>query len=227
MTTQPVNPLDLASMRISYGSPAVNEADLPADWLTQFERWLADAVAAGVVEPNAMVLATVTTDGGPASRTVLAKGIDSAGVTFYTNYGSAKSADLVANPQAAVTFPWYLLQRQVNIRGTVERVDARTTAEYWATRPRGSQLGAWASPQSELIAGREVLDGLQAAVEARFGGGAKAVDAPSIPVPPHWGGWRIVPQTVEFWQGQRSRMHDRLRYRRLADGSWVIERLAP
>ena len=229
--------IDVAQMRISYAGEPLTEAGLAADWVSQFQLWLAQAVAAQLTEPNAMVVATADADGVPASRTVLAKGIDASGVTFYTNYGSAKSADLDVNPRASATFPWYPLQRQIHVRGTVERVDAATTGAYWATRPRGSQIGAWASPQSSVLGGfpatgaaesfREELERLQTEVEERFGGGSHAIDAPPIPVPPFWGGWRIVPTTVEFWQGQRSRMHDRLRYRRTSAGSWVVERLAP
>ncbi len=218
---------DLAHMRRNYSGTGLSEADLAPDWVSQFEKWLNQAIAAGVTEPNAMVLATADSDGVPASRAVLAKGYDSNGIVFYTNYTSAKSADLRSNPVASVTFPWIDLQRQVHIRGRVEKVDAETIAEYWATRGRGSQLGAWASPQSTVLPSRQALDDLQSALEIRFGGGPGAVDAPPIPVPPHWGGWRIVPTTVEFWQGRTSRMHDRLRYRQTGLDSWVTERLAP
>ena len=204
------------------------EEDLAPDWVTQFRRWFDDAVVAGITEPNAMVLATADPEGAVAARSVLAKAVDADGVVFYTNYGSAKSHDLDANPHAAVTFPWYGLHRQIHVRGRVARVDAATTAAYWATRPRGSQIGAWASPQSAVLPDRAALDRLQAEVEQRFGGGADAGDsgAPPVPVPPHWGGWRITPETVEFWQGRTARLHDRLRYRR-TDGGWVVERLAP
>lgn len=212
----------MARMRQEYSDSGLDEAQLAEDWLTQFRRWFDDAVAAGVVEPNAMVLATAAADGTVAARTVLAKAVDASGVTFYTNYESAKSHDLSANPHAAVTFPWYGLQRQVHVRGGVERVAPAVTAAYWAQRPRGSQIGAWASPQSSVIADRAALDARQAEVERRFGG----IDGTApIPVPPHWGGWLIRPAVVEFWQGRRDRLHDRLRYR-LAGGRWVIERLA-
>lgn len=230
---------DLASMRISYADEGLSESDVAVDWLSQFRLWLNQAITAGVAEPNAMVLATASKDGVPASRTVLAKAVDLTGVTFYTNYGSAKSADLSANPVASATFPWIALHRQVHVRGRVEQVDEAATAAYWTTRPRGSQLGAWASPQSAVLGGwpagsvppqpalRLVLDGRQAELEEQFGGGPDAVDAPPIPVPPHWGGWRIVPDSVEFWQGRLGRMHDRLRYRLTDDSGWIIERLAP
>lgn len=240
----------LADMRVDYSESGFDVGDLAADWWTQFDRWLQQASAAGVTEPNAMVLATASPDGVPASRNVLAKQVDRTGVTFYTNYSSAKSADLTANPRAAATFSWLPLQRQVHIRGDVRKVDAATTLAYWRTRPRGSQLGAWASPQSTVVADRAALDALQAEVEARFGGpetggdqevaggqqvadgqqvlGAQGADhVAEIPVPPHWGGWRIEPRTVEFWQGRAARLHDRLRYRRDDEGSWQVERLAP
>jgi pyridoxamine 5'-phosphate oxidase len=218
--------IDLATLRQNYADGGLAESDLAPDWLAQFRRWLDDAIAAGITEPNAMVLATAGADGVVAARSVLAKAVDVDGVVFYTNYGSAKSRDLEANPHAAVTFPWYDLHRQIHLRGTVTKVDAATTAAYWAQRPRGSQLGAWASPQSTVLPGREALERLQAEIAERFGGGPDAVDAPPVPVPPHWGGWRIRPATVEFWQGRTARLHDRLRYRRVGTG-WVVERLAP
>jgi pyridoxamine 5'-phosphate oxidase len=219
---------DMAALRRNYSDAGLSEEDLAPDWLTQFRRWFDDAVVAGITDPNAMVLATADPQGAVAARSVLAKAVDADGVVFYTNYGSAKSHDLDANPYAAVTFPWYGLHRQIHVRGTVAKVDAATTAAYWATRPRGSQIGAWASPQSAVLSDRAALDRLQAEVEQRFGGGADAGDsgAPPVPVPPHWGGWRITPETVEFWQGRTARLHDRLRYRR-TDGGWVVERLAP
>ncbi len=213
----------MAQMRQNYADAGLSEADLAPDWLTQFRRWFDDAVAAGITEPNGMVLATAAADGTVAARSVLAKSVDEQGLVFYTNYTSAKSHDLAENPHAAVTFPWYDLHRQIHLRGTVTQVDRETTEAYWATRPRGSQIGAWSSPQSTVLAGREALDALQAQVERRFGG-LDGTDP--IPAPPHWGGWRITPVTVEFWQGRTGRLHDRLRYRR--DGHrWVTERLAP
>jgi pyridoxamine 5'-phosphate oxidase len=214
-------------MRINYSEKGFDVADLAADWWAQFDNWLADAVQHQVTEPNAMVLATASAGGSPASRNVLAKQVDESGVTFYTNYGSAKSADLQQNPRASVTFSWLPLQRQVHVRGDVRKVDTATTLAYWRTRPRGSQLGAWASPQSSVVPDRAALDALQHEVERRFGGPDAAADgALEIPVPPHWGGWRIDPHTVEFWQGRAGRLHDRLRYRR-DDAGWTIERLAP
>ncbi len=215
---------DLATMRENYTMSGLDESDLADEWLTQFERWLDQAIRAGVTEPNAMVLATSGPDGMPSSRTVLAKGVDAAGLVFYTNYTSAKSHDLEENPWAAVTFPWYQLQRQVQFRGPVHRVDAATSLAYWRSRPRSSQIGAWSSPQSRVVSGRAELDRLQQHIADQFGVG-------EIPLPPHWGGWRIEPLTVEFWQGRSGRMHDRLRYRLVSEHSvhdrWVLERLAP
>ena len=216
----------MAQMRQNYADAGLSEQDLAPDWLSQFRRWFDEAVAAGITEPNGMVLATAAADGTVAARSVLAKGVDEAGIVFYTNYTSAKSHDLAENPHAAVTFPWYDLHRQVHLRGTVTQVDRATTEQYWATRPRGSQIGAWSSPQSTVLPDRAALDALQAQVEERFGG-LEGTEA--IPAPPHWGGWRISPVTVEFWQGRTGRLHDRLRYRR-DDGDpsrWVVERLAP
>lgn len=214
---------DMARMRQNYADAGLSEADLAADWISQFRRWFDDAVTAGIPEPNGMVLATASPEGVVAARSVLAKAVDADGVVFYTNYGSAKSHDLSANPRAAVTFPWYDLHRQIHLRGTVAKVDPSVTAAYWATRPRGSQIGAWASPQSTVLPDRAALDALQAEIEQRFGG----LDGTEpVPVPPHWGGWRLAPVTVEFWQGRTGRLHDRLRYRRDGD-DWVVERLAP
>jgi pyridoxamine 5'-phosphate oxidase len=211
---------DLARMRENYTMAGLDEADLAGDWVTQFDRWLDQAVHGGVVEPNAMVLATSSRDGVPATRTVLAKAVDERGVVFYTNYTSSKSQDLEENPWAAVTFPWYQLQRQIHVRGRVHRVDEAESLTYWKTRPRSSQIGAWSSPQSTVVLGRAELDRLESHVLEQF------PPEREIPLPPHWGGWRIEPVTVEFWQGRTGRMHDRLRYR-LRDERWVIERLAP
>src|SRR6478609_10311171 len=218
----------MAAMREEYSLTGLAEQDLAADWFGQFDRWLQDAIVAGLPEPNAMVLATASPTGEVASRTVLCKGVDASGVVFYTNLGSDKSRDLAANPRAAVTFPWIGLQRQVHVRGPVERVSDELAERYWATRPRGSRLGAWANPQASVLPDRDALERLQDEVAERFGGPAQdpSAETTTIPLPDFWGGWRIIPETVEFWQGRRARLHDRLRYRR-TDGGWVIERLAP
>jgi pyridoxamine 5'-phosphate oxidase len=214
--------MELADMRVDYRRDALDVGDLAGTWHEQLGRWLADAAAAGAVEPNAMVLATAVEECVPSGRTVLCKEVDARGVVFYTNYTSAKSHDLRTRRRAAATFPWYALQRQVNLRGEVERVSAEETRAYWVTRPRGSQLGAWASAQSTFVADRRALDAALEATERRF------ADADEVPVPPHWGGWRIVPDRVEFWQGRSNRMHDRLRFE--LDGltrAWRVRRLAP
>jgi pyridoxamine 5'-phosphate oxidase len=210
----------LPQMRVSYDRGFLDESGLAATWHEQLVAWLAQAETAGLPEPNAMVLATTDRHGQPSSRTVLAKGLDQRGVVFFTNYTSAKSHDLRATRMASVTFPWFGMHRQVNLRGFVERVDAAEIAEYWAGRPRGSQLGAWASPQSTVVADRRALETALAAVTRRF------ADVDPIPVPPHWGGWRLRPEVVEFWQGRPDRMHDRLRFRAVR-GGWRVERLAP
>ena len=211
----------LAGMRVDYRRDELDVGDLAATWHEQLVRWLDDATEAGVVEPNAMVLATTDDDGMPSSRTVLCKGFDERGVVLYTNYTSAKGRDLRTSRRAAATFPWYALQRQVNLQGGVERVTPAETRAYWETRPRGSQLGAWASAQSTPVADRQALDAALEATERRF------ADVAEVPVPPHWGGWRIVPERVEFWQGRANRMHDRLRFELAFDRSWQVRRLAP
>jgi len=208
-------------MRVEYGSVEKDGSpDLDADWLADgwlalFRKWIDDAQAAGIAEPNAMVVATVT-DGRPVSRSVLCKSADQAGITFYTNYDSAKGLDLAATPYASATFPWYLLGRQIHIRGAVSKVDPRDTEEYWSKRPRGSQLGAWASRQSQPVASRAALLEQLAEVTARF------ADTEQIPVPPNWGGYLIAPEVVEFWQGRENRLHNRIR---VIDGQ--VERLQP
>ncbi len=212
----------LAQMRVDYRRDELDVGDLAPTWHEQLARWLDEATEAGAVEPNAMVLATAGDDGVPNSRTVLCKGIDERGVVLYTNYTSTKSRELRTSRRAAATFPWYALQRQVSLRGDVERVTPEENRAYWATRPRGSQLGAWASAQSTRVPDRRALDTALAAIEQRF------ADTAEVPVPPHWGGWRIVPELVEFWQGRANRMHDRLRFELDGlDRSWRVCRLAP
>ena len=208
-------------MRIEYGSVEKDgSSDLDVDWLADgwlalLHNWIGEAEEAGVVEPNAMVLATVD-NGRPVTRTVLCKSADADGITFYTNYDSAKGADLAGTPYASVTFPWYALNRQVHVRGPVTKVSEQETAQYWVRRPRGSQLGAWASAQSRPVGSRaELLDQL-VDVTARF------ADDEQVPVPPHWGGYRIAAEVVEFWQGRENRIHNRIR---VTGGR--IERLQP
>ena len=211
-----------AVMRNEYAADlGLSESDLAADWYTQFDRWFADAVARPLPEPNAMIVGTADAAGRPSGRTVLLKGYDRDGFVFFTNYGSRKGAEAAANPWASLVFPWFAMQRQVVVAGRVERVDRAETDAYFASRPRGSQLGAWASTQSRVIPDRAALDEAYEAVAERF------ADAVQIPPPPHWGGLRVRPETVEFWQGRASRLHDRLRFRRTEDGDWVTERLAP
>jgi pyridoxamine 5'-phosphate oxidase len=209
----------IADMRQDYGKAGLLEKDLAKDPFHQFEKWFEDAVAAQIHEPNAMVLGTVGRDGQPSVRTVLLKGVDKRGFVFYTHYESRKSFDLEANPRAGLVFPWIALERQVIIEGRVSRVSREEAEIYFHSRPRASQLAAWASPQSTVIANRATL-------EESFRVTEKKYDGQEIPLPPHWGGWRVAPESVEFWQGRRSRLHDRLRYRRETDGAWVIERLA-
>ena len=218
MTLEPPSP---ASMRRDYTARgALLETDLAADWRTQFEAWFTDAAAFGLPEPNAMIVSTATPDGRPSARTVLLKEYDERGFVFFTNYGSRKGGELAANPYASLVFPWFPMQRQVLVGGAVERVSRDETEAYFASRPRGSQLGAWASPQSSVVPDRAAVDDAYAAAAQRF------ADGP-VPAPEHWGGFRVVPGTVEFWQGRSSRLHDRLRFRRTENGVWIVERLAP
>lgn len=215
---------DPASLRRAYARGCLDENEVADTWLAQFSTWFDAATADPAIhEANAMQLATADASGHPAVRTVLAKGVDERGIVFYTNYSSAKARDLEANPRAAAVFVWLAHERQVRIAGGVAKVDRGETEAYFATRPRESQLGAWASPQSQVVASRAELDAALAEVERRFAGSP-------VPAPPGWGGYRIRPSTVEFWQGRAGRLHDRIRFRREeAAGThrWIRERLAP
>ncbi len=214
------DPAALAALRRDYVLAGLSEDAVAGDPYAQFARWLDDAVAAELPEPNAVVLATAAPDGQPSARTVLLKAYDHRGFVVFTNHRSRKGREVAANPRASLVFPWFPVERQVVVVGSVEHVAREETEAYFRTRPRGSQLGAWASEQSAVVPGRAVLQERYAALEQRFPEGAP------VPVPPHWGGLRVVPATVEFWQGRSSRLHDRLRFRREA-GGWVLERLAP
>lgn len=211
---------DLAARRVQYETAGLDVADVAADPVTQWQRWYDEAAAAGVAEPNAMVLATVDDDGRPDARFVLARGLDERGFVFHTNYDSVKSRQLARHPHAAAVFSWLDLHRQVRVRGPIERASDQESDAYFASRPRPSQLGAWASPQSEVLTGREELERRLADVEARFADGG-------VPRPEFWGGWRLGLVEVEFWQGRPSRLHDRIRYRTGPAGTWILDRLAP
>lgn len=211
--------MTLADLRKDYSLAGLVEKDLARDPFRQFEKWFQEAEAAKLPEPNAMILATAARDGRPGARTVLLKGVDGRGFVFYTNYESRKGRDLDGNPRATLLFPWFPIERQVIVEGAVTRVAREESEAYFHSRPRLSQLAAWAAQQSAIISGRPVLEESMKALEKKYAG-------QEVPLPPQWGGFRVSPETVEFWQGRRSRLHDRLRYRREKDG-WVVERLAP
>ncbi|MEV6385979.1 pyridoxamine 5'-phosphate oxidase [Streptomyces sp. NPDC051773] len=209
-------------MRKQYRADGLDESELAAGPMEQFGRWFLQAVQEGAVfEPNAMVVSTADAEGRPSSRTVLMKAYDADGFVFYTNYDSRKARDLAENPYVSLLFPWHALARQVIVTGTAVRTGRDETAAYFRTRPHGSQLGAWASAQSSVISSRAELDAAYEELLARYPEGEQ------VPVPPHWGGFRVVPRSVEFWQGRWNRLHDRLRYEAEPGGSWRVERLSP
>jgi pyridoxamine 5'-phosphate oxidase len=215
-----LSPAQLAALRQEYSQKGLCRSDLAPNPVAQFSSWLAEALEIGLLEPNAMVLATVDPTGQPWTRTVLLKACDPRGFTFFTNYDGAKAQQIDGNSRVALTFLWVPLERQVNITGRAQKVSREESAAYFATRPRRSQLGAWASQQSVVIENRTQLQRQLGEVEERFGQG-------EIPLPDDWGGYSVSPETVEFWQGRASRLHDRLRYSRMPEGTWKIERLSP
>lgn len=210
----------LASLRVEYRRGRLLEAEADADPMVTFAAWFAEAQEAGVYEPNAMTLATADAAGRPSARVVLLKGVDARGFTFFTNYASRKGQELAANPWAALCFWWGPLERQVRVEGPVEPISAAESDDYYRSRPRGARLGAWASAQSQVISGRQVLEQRLAQLEAEYAG-------QEPPRPPYWGGYRLLPSAIEFWQGGLNRLHDRLHYTRRADAAWRLERLSP
>lgn len=210
----------LHDLRKDYSLAGLLEEDLDADPIAQFRTWFADAQDAKGIEPNAMTLATADRDGNPSARTVLLKGLDEQGFVFYSNYQSAKGTQLAENPRAELLFYWAELERQVRVHGTVSKLDAASSESYFRSRPVGNQLGAVVSPQSQVIASRDALD-------LEYEQLLETYADLEVPMPEYWGGYRVVPESLEFWQGRKSRLHDRLRYRKGTGGHWIIERLAP
>ncbi|GLZ80879.1 pyridoxine/pyridoxamine 5'-phosphate oxidase [Actinorhabdospora filicis] len=209
----------VAKLGRQYSSAPFDTGALAPTWHEQLRDWLKQAVDGGVFEPNAMVLSTVDAEGAPSSRNVLLRDFSSEGLTFFTNYESRKGTELAGNPRVALLFSWLPLYRQVNIRGTAVRVPREVSAAYFASRPRGSQLASYVSPQSQVLPDRDALQRMWDEADAAFPG--------EVPLRDNWGGYRVVPETVEFWQGQEARMHDRLRFRRVPGADWAVERLAP
>lgn len=212
--------MSLADLRQEYTAHGLTKSDLSPDPFAQFRIWFDQVVSLGVIEPNAMILATAASDGQPSARTVLLKGLDERGFIFFTNYESRKGQELAQNPRAALILYWAELARQVRIEGMVEQITSQESDAYFSTRPLGSQLGAWVSHQSEIIENRAVLEQRLQELTAEYANR-------DLPRPPHWGGYRVLPHSIEFWQGRPNRLHDRLRYRCLPEGGWQIERLAP
>jgi pyridoxamine 5'-phosphate oxidase len=212
--------MGLSDLRQEYMRAGLRKADLSSDPLAQFRKWFDEAVSAGLIEPNAMTLSTATAQGKVSTRTVLLKAYDAKGFVFFTNYASRKARDLSENPQAALLFPWLGLERQVIITGTAEKISMAESAAYFISRPFGSRVGAWVSHQSQAISSRAILEAKLEELLKKFAHG-------EVPLPDFWGGYRIAPETIEFWQGRPNRLHDRFVYARKAEGAWTIERLAP
>jgi pyridoxamine 5'-phosphate oxidase len=215
-----LSPSELAALRLDYSQRGLRRSELDPDPIKQFNAWLHEAVEQQILEPNAMTVASVDADGQPWTRTILLKICDERGFTFFTNYEGAKGRHFAANPHVALTFWWGPLERQVNIAGTLEKTSREESDAYFHSRPESSQIGAWASAQSDIIEDRAQLERQFSEALEKYAGG-------EIPLPPHWGGYRVTPRSIEFWQGRRSRLHDRLRYTRQADQTWKIERLSP
>lgn len=216
-----MNPsLDIAALRHDYVAHGLRRADLDADPIKQFAKWFGEAAAAEIRDVNAMNLATIGSDGAPDARIVLLKAISDRGFVFFTNYRSDKSRQIEANPQVVLTFFWVQLERQIRVRGLAEKTSRDESEEYFRSRPLGSQLGAWSSEQSELIGSRDILEARLAEVTERFAAG-------DVPLPEHWGGYRVHPVSIEFWQGRTNRLHDRFRYTQQGKADWLIERLSP
>ncbi len=212
--------MNFDTVRKEYSTRGLNESDLAPSPFTQFRRWYEEAVAANVIEPNAMTLATATRDGVPSARTILLKGFDERGFVFYTNYESQKGKELAENPNAALVFYWASFERQIRITGVINKISSEESESYFRSRPKGAQLGAWVSLQSQVIPNREVLEERLTELMNEL------ADTENIPVPPYWGGYCLAPREIEFWQGRINRLHDRFRYTRL-NGDWKIERLSP
>jgi pyridoxamine 5'-phosphate oxidase len=219
--SKPAHRLSLADLRENYRIGELNEQNCGTNPIVQFEQWISDAQRADLKEPNAMVLSTATRDGRPSARVLLLKEVSDLGFVFYTNYSSRKARELETNPFAALTFYWPELERQVRVEGQVRRTSRQQSEAYFQTRPKGSRLGAWASHQSQVLPGREPLEARLKELEAAY------ADAGDIPVPEFWGGYCLLPDSIEFWQGRPNRLHDRLRYRKDGERGWILERLSP